>query len=364
MTLQFSFTHRFDSQDFAIQCQLPAKGVTAVFGRSGSGKSTLLNVLSGLLHPQSGHVKLNRLTMLDTQKNIHLPVWKRKVAMVFQDARLFPHLSIKENLLFGAPKRSSNTFLNELTALLGIDHLLTAKPNTLSGGEKQRVAIARALLSEPQLLLMDEPLASLDIPRKREVIQYLNQLSAKIEIPIVYVTHSLEEVMHLADHLLVLESGKVVDFGDVETVWNSGTLSLWQEGERHSTLLNAKVAERHEHYAMRKMKVADHWLWVPDQGLEDKVGQCVRIRIDAQDVSVTLSRDAASSIRNKIPVTISEIKAINAHSNLITLQLSNTLMLKSTLTQWATEELNLTQGCHAYAQVKGVSFTQQNLASH
>ncbi|GAD89406.1 molybdate ABC transporter ATP-binding protein [Vibrio halioticoli NBRC 102217] len=364
MTLQFSFTHQFDSQHFDIQGELPAKGVTAVFGRSGSGKSTLLNVLSGLLTPQSGHVKLNQLTMLDTQHNTHIPVWKRKVAVVFQDARLFPHLSIKDNLLFGAAKHGADVRLAELTALLGIDHLLQAKPNTLSGGEKQRVAIARALLSDPQLLLMDEPLASLDIPRKREVIQYLNQLSSKIEIPIVYVTHSLEEVMHLADHLLVLESGKVVDFGNVETVWNSGTLALWQEGERHSTLLNAKVAERHERYAMRRMKVADHNLWVPDQGLADKVGQCMRIRINAQDVSVTLSQNSDSSIRNRIPVSIVDISAINAHSNLITLKLDDQLLLKSTLTQWATEELNLTLGLKVYAQIKGVSFTQQNLASY
>ncbi|OBT07974.1 molybdenum ABC transporter ATP-binding protein [Vibrio sp. UCD-FRSSP16_10] len=364
MTLQFSFTHQFDSQSFAITGELPEKGVTAVFGRSGSGKSTLLNVLSGLLIPDCGEITFNQRLILDTKKDHHLPVWKRKVAMVFQDARLFPHLTIKKNLLFGAPKQSTSIRFNELCSLLGIEHLLDAKPNTLSGGEKQRVAIARALLSEPELLLMDEPLASLDLPRKREVIRYLNQLSNNIDIPIVYVTHSLEEVMHLADHLLVLESGKVVDFGSVEEVWNGQSLALWQEGERYSTLLSATVAERHAKYAMREMSVAGHCFWVPDQGLCEKVSSNMRIRIDAQDVSVTLSPSEQSSIRNVIPVTISEISRLNEHSNLLTLNLGNELLLKSILTQWATQELDLEVGKKVYAQVKGVSFTQQNLAQY
>ncbi|CAM3037574.1 molybdenum ABC transporter ATP-binding protein ModC [Vibrio rarus] len=364
MTFQFSFQHQFAEQHFSMAAHLPNNGVTAVFGRSGSGKSTLLNVLSGLLAPQSGKIILNERLLLDSESKCYVPVWKRKVAMVFQDARLFPHLSVQQNLLFGATNSAITSRFTQLTTLLGIAHLLQAKPNTLSGGEKQRVAIARALLSEPQLLLMDEPLASLDLPRKREVLKYLNQLSATIDIPIVYVTHSLEEVMHLADHLLVLDKGQVVDFGTVEEVWNGPSLALWQEGERHSTLLTATVAERHPNYAMRKMNIAQHSLWVPEQDFTDKVGQSMRIRIDAQDVSVTLSPNLVGSIRNVLPVVITGISPLNSHSNLLTCSLNEQLLLKSNLTQWATDDLGLHVGQKVYAQIKGVSFTQQNLANY
>ncbi len=364
MTLLFSFQHQFDNQSFDIQGNIPSSGVTAVFGRSGSGKSTLLNVLCGLLTPETGEVTFRKSRLLDTKLSINVPVWKRKIAVVFQDARLFPHLSILDNLFFGSRNKLQSGRFKELTTLLGIEHLLDSKPNKLSGGERQRVAIARALLSEPDLLLMDEPLASLDLPRKREVMQYLNQLTDNIDIPIVYVTHSLEEVMHLADYLLVLESGKVADFGTVEKVWNGDSLSLWQEGEQHSALLTAKVSERHPDYAMRKMKVAGHTLWVPDQEFNEKQNECMRIRIDAKDVSVTLSPIVGSSIRNVIPVEVIDIEELNDHSSLLTLALNEELALKSILTRWATEELKLHQGSKVYAQIKGVSFTQQNLATH
>ncbi|GEA50369.1 molybdenum import ATP-binding protein ModC [Vibrio inusitatus NBRC 102082] len=364
MTLRFSFKHQFDNQSFVIQGEIPSKGVTAVFGRSGSGKSTLLNVLCGLLSPDRGEVTFKESRLLDTEQGINVPVWNRKIAVVFQDARLFPHLSIFDNLLFGSQSKAQNERFKELTTLLGISHLLDSKPNKLSGGERQRVAIARALLSDPELLLMDEPLASLDLPRKREVMHYLNQLTDKIDIPIVYVTHSLEEIMHLADNLLVLETGKVADFGTVEHVWNGDSLALWQEGEQHSALLTAKVSERHPKYAMRKMKVAGHALWVPDQQFENKHNECMRIRIDARDVSVTLSPVAGSSIRNVIPVQLIDIEKLNDHSCLLTLALNEELALKSILTQWATDELKLQKGNRVYAQIKGVSFTQQNLATH
>ncbi|PMG08730.1 molybdenum ABC transporter ATP-binding protein [Vibrio breoganii] len=364
MTLMFSFTHQFDNQSFDIRGTIPSTGVTAVFGRSGSGKSTLLNVLCGLLSPDQGEVTFKETCLLDTKHSINVPVWKRKIAVVFQDARLFPHLSILENLLFGSPNKLQSGRFKELTSLLGIEHLLDSKPNNLSGGERQRVAIARALLSEPELLLMDEPLASLDLPRKREVMHYLSQLPHKIDIPIVYVTHSLEEVMHLADNLLVLESGKVADFGTVEQVWNGDSLALWQESEQHSALLTAKVSDRHPNYAMRKMKVAGHALWVPDQAFEDKQGECMRIRIDARDVSVTLSLVVGSSIRNIIPVQVTDMEELNDHSCLLTLALNEELALKSILTQWASAELNLQKGSQVFAQIKGVSFTQQNLATH
>lgn len=208
--------------------QIPAQGVTAVFGLSGSGKTSLINMISGLLAPDSGFIRLNGKTLVDTARHINLAPNKRRIGYVFQDARLFPHYRVKGNLVYGMKKKSAVDF-RQVLHLLGIESLLKRYPSTLSGGEKQRVAIGRALLSEPEILLMDEPLSALDLPRKQELLAYLQTLSREIRLPILYITHSLSEIKALAQRIILLDNGKVTAYGDTRTVLTAPQLTRWRE---------------------------------------------------------------------------------------------------------------------------------------
>ncbi len=224
--LELDFTQTLGTHCLQICETLPASGITAVFGVSGAGKTSLINAISGLTRPQQGRIVLNGRVLNDVDKGICLAPEKRRIGYVFQDARLFPHYKVRGNLQYGMAKSMAAQF-DKLVALLGIAPLLDRLPGGLSGGEKQRVAIGRALLTAPELLLLDEPLASLDIPRKRELLPYLQRLAREIKIPMLYVSHSLDEIQHLADNVLVLEEGKVKAFGCLEEVWSSSVMHPW-----------------------------------------------------------------------------------------------------------------------------------------
>jgi molybdate transport system ATP-binding protein len=209
--------------DFTLQAAFaaPTPGITALFGRSGSGKSTLVDIISGLLSPDEGEVRLGDTLLTDTRLSASLAVERRRIGYVFQDARLFPHLSVTGNLRYGAERAGPDTpviVFDEVVSLLGLSGLLQRRPNGLSGGEKQRVALGRALLSQPQLLLLDEPLGSLDLARRQEVLPYLEALRDRLLIPMVYVSHEFEEVLRLATHLVLLDAGRVVLEGPVTEV--------------------------------------------------------------------------------------------------------------------------------------------------
>ena len=224
--LELDFTQTLGSHCLQIRETLPASGITAVFGVSGAGKTSLINAISGLTRPQAGRIVLNGRVLNDTVQRICLAPEQRRIGYVFQDARLFPHYKVRGNLQYGMAKSMVSQF-DKLVDLLGIAPLLDRLPGRLSGGEKQRVAIGRALLTAPELLLLDEPLASLDIPRKRELLPYLQRLAQEIHIPMLYVSHSLDEIQHLADRVLVLEAGKVKAFGPLEEVWSSSVMHPW-----------------------------------------------------------------------------------------------------------------------------------------
>ncbi len=214
---------------------------------------------------------------------------------MFQDARLFPHYKVRGNLRYGMAKSMVNQF-DKLVALLGIEPLLDRLPGSLSGGEKQRVAIGRALLTAPELLLLDEPLASLDIPRKRELLPYLQRLTREINIPMLYVSHSLDEILHLADRVMVLENGQVKAFGALEEVWGSSVMNPWLPKEQQSSILKVTVLEHHPHYAMTALALGDQHLWV--NKLDEPLQAALRIRIQASDVSLVLQPPQQTSIRN------------------------------------------------------------------
>ncbi|SUB17798.1 Sulfate/thiosulfate import ATP-binding protein CysA [Pantoea agglomerans] len=227
-----------------VDLQIPAKGITTIFGVSGAGKTSLINAISGLTQPQRGRIQLHDRLLFDAEQKIALPPEKRRIGYVFQDARLFPHYRVRGNLQYGmAPKMKAQ--FDSLVSLLGLEVLLPRFPLSLSGGEKQRVAIGRALLTAPDMLLLDEPLASLDLPRKRELMPYLQKLAKQVDIPMLYVSHSLEEILQLADNVLVLDAGKVKAFGPLERVWSSSAMRPWLPVSELTSVLRVQVLEQH-----------------------------------------------------------------------------------------------------------------------
>src|SRR5437588_4669038 len=235
--------------DFLLDIHFRAdRGLIALFGRSGAGKTSVVNAIAGLLRPRRGRIVIDGSVLLDTEQGIYLPTHRRRVGYVFQEGRLFPHLTVRQNLLFGrwfTPKRERNIGLDQVLDLLGVGHLLDRRPGALSGGEKQRVAIGRALLTSPRLLLLDEPLASLDDTRKDDILPFIERLRDQAEVPIVYVSHSLAEVARLATTVVVMNEGKAVASGDPEDILGRSELVPPASLAEGGTLIKATVL-RHD----------------------------------------------------------------------------------------------------------------------
>ncbi|MDN3615801.1 molybdenum ABC transporter ATP-binding protein ModC [Vibrio gallaecicus] len=350
--------------EFDIDIELPSTGITAIFGRSGAGKTSLINVISGLKKPDSGLIDIAGHRVFDSEKSINLPIHKRNVGYVFQESRLFPHMKVEANLKYGI-KTVDKEHFDQIVNLLALEDILGRYPMRLSGGEKQRVAIGRALLSKPNILLMDEPLASLDLPRKREVMPFLENLAETVNIPILYVTHSLNEILRLSNHLVIIDQGKVVSSGATETVWSSRTMSPWQSFSEQSSLFEGTVIEHNSEYGLSKLKLSESTsLWV--QQVDNVRGTSVRLQVRANDVSITLEKPSNTSIRNILPAVICRVetqqKGAHKQSVSVELELDEGCYLWATITLWALDELNLTIGQCVYAQVKGVSVTQRDIA--
>ena len=224
--LNINVSKKLASFVFEFKHEINCQGVTAVLGVSGSGKSTLINLINGLIKPDNGYINLKQDSLVDTEKHIFVTPEKRQIGTVFQDALLFPHYKVIKNLTYGARSLNTEKF-DDIVNVLNIGSLLNRYPAMLSGGEKQRVAIGRALLTNPKLLLMDEPLSALDMPRKKELLSYINKLVSDLNIPIIYVTHNINEVKRIAQHVAVLEQGKLIDFGMTEQILQSNYLKDW-----------------------------------------------------------------------------------------------------------------------------------------
>lgn len=224
--LNINVSKKLASFVFEFKHEINCQGVTAVLGVSGSGKSTLINLINGLIKPDNGYINLKQDRLVDTEKHIFVTPEKRQIGTVFQDALLFPHYKVIKNLTYGARSLNTKKF-DDIVTVLNIGSLLDRYPEMLSGGEKQRVAIGRALLTNPKLLLMDEPLSALDMPRKKELLSYINKLVSDLNIPIIYVTHNINEVKRIAQHVAVLEQGKLIDFGTTEQILQSNYLKDW-----------------------------------------------------------------------------------------------------------------------------------------
>lgn len=330
---------------------IPPQGVTAIFGRSGAGKSSLINLIAGLATPNTGRIQLGEKVLFDSAKKINLPPEKRHIGYVFQEPRLFPHYSIEKNLKYGCKRSDSPHFL-QIVQLLGIEHLLDRFPASLSGGEKQRVAIGRALLSQPDILLMDEPLSALDLPRKKELLDYLATLAKNVAIPILYVTHSLDEIVRLADRLILIEQGKIAAFDTVSQVWQNPIFADWQPDSQKLSLLELPIAQHQPNYKMLGLQLGSQQLWIPELP-RYQFGEYLRLTIASRDVSLTLEKPQHSSIRN---ILKGEVVRIEEHWDRVDIALNiESQTIWATISLWSFDELALREGQTVYAQVKTVS---------
>ncbi|EIK46430.1 molybdenum ABC transporter, ATP-binding protein [Cellvibrio sp. BR] len=337
-----------------VDLELPGRGVTALFGVSGSGKTTLLRCIAGLERAPQGRLVVDGDIWQSDQQ--WLPTHKRPLGYVFQEASLFSHLSVQDNLHYGLrrSRRSSHTSLDQAIELLGIGHLLTRNPDLLSGGERQRVAIARALAVSPRLLLMDEPLAALDLQRKREIFPYLERLHRELDMPVLYVTHSPEELTRLADHLVVMENGRAIASGNLGETLSRLDLPI-QLGEDAGVIIEATIGAVDNEWHLARVDFAGGSLWAKDQGLAP--GTSVRVRVLARDVSLA-AQQTASSIQNQMP---GQIDAIGEDEHpglaLVRVRIGDTILL-ARLTKRAIATLDVDPGKTFWVQIKSVALLQ------
>ncbi|MDB5957798.1 molybdenum ABC transporter ATP-binding protein [Ramlibacter sp.] len=343
--------HRRGDFLLEVDLQLPARGITALFGPSGSGKTTLLRCVAGLERANEARIVVAGQTWDDTQRGVHLATWRRPLGYVFQEASLFDHLDVEGNLAFGRP-RGAAAPLAPLLELLGIARLLTRRPHELSGGERQRVAIARALATEPRLLLLDEPMASLDVARRREILPFLQRLRDELKIPMLYVTHSGDEVARLADHLVLLDAGRVRAAGPLaETLARVDLPAV--PGEEAGALLHATIAERDPQWDLVEVRFEGGALWIADPGLPP--GHAVRVRVLARDVSLALVPPERSSIQNVLPCTVRAIAAGDHPSQAVVQLACGPSLLLARVTARAVAGLDLAPGSAVWAQVKSAA---------
>jgi len=361
MSLSVDITHPFGGFDLSVAFEAPP-GITALFGRSGTGKTTVINAVSGLLRPKSGRIMLAGETLFDAGAGVNLPTHKRRLGYVFQDGRLFPHLSVRQNLTYGqrfAPRDATGPGLAEVCDMLGIDDLQERRTGALSGGEKQRVAIGRALLSRPRMLLMDEPLAALDAARKEEILPYLERLRDHTDIPVLYVSHSVAEVARLATYVVVLEAGQVARSGPAERVLSDPAM-VRQLGVREAgAVLPATIACHHDD-GLSELAVSGGRLLLPK--MDKPIGAPTRVRILAQDVIVALDAPKGLSALNILPARIIALRAGSGPGMIVQMQCGSDRLL-ARITRRSADALNLSPGLDVHAVIKSVAIARTDVGT-
>lgn len=330
---------QFSGLAVELDLSIPAQGITMIFGRSGAGKSSLLNMISGLSTPDNGRISLFERVLVDTAQQINLPIEKRQIGYVFQEAHLFPHYRVKGNLQYGMAKTVRNKF-EAIVELLGLEQLLTRYPLTLSGGEKQRVAIGRALLSDPQLLLMDEPLSALDLPRKQELMRYLLRLVQEFNIPILYVTHSLDELKKLADRVILLEAGKVQACAALTTIWNDGLLAEWQQHQTKQWIYQGKLLAKSADLRYGTVQIESLQLQVALTS-DYPLNAPLKIAIEQQDLFLSLQPLTDSSVINQCVGQIVAMTENQAAKIDVQVKLANNVIVTVLLEKAAYQQLQL-----------------------
>jgi len=341
-----------------VDLSLPGRGVTVLFGPSGCGKTTLLRSIAGLERPSKGLLQVNGEIWQDDV--LWVPTHRRPLAYVFQESSLFPHLSVMGNLQYGRQRSvdgadPSGIDLSQVINLLGIEALLSRKPDALSGGERQRVAIARALAVNPKLLLMDEPLAALDMQRKQEILPYLEKLQQTLDIPIIYVTHAPDEVARLAQHIVVLEQGKMIASGSLSDTLSRIDLPI-RLGDDLGVIIDARVGEMDPQWHLARLDFADGVFWARDQDLA--IDQAVRLRIPARDVSITREKPVQTSIQNILAARIDRCVDDEHPGGVIVRVMVGDTALLARITARAVADLNLKRGDMVWVQVKSVALAR------
>jgi molybdate transport system ATP-binding protein len=351
--IEARFALRYSGFDLDVDLRLPGGGVSALFGPSGSGKTSCLRCFAGLENTCQGRVAVAGEVWQDTAAGTFVPPHRRPLGFVFQDARLFPHLTVGGNLRFASHRANGPAPIrfDEVIQLFDLAALMERRTDRLSGGERQRCAIARALLTRPRLLLLDEPLSALDDARKAELLPYLERLRDVLSIPMIYVSHSMREVARLADHLVLLERGHVLASGPVAEITARADLPL-SNAEDAGVVLQARCAEHDPEFALTRVQFEGGALWLPRVHCE--VGRPLRVRVAATDVSVVLEPPRATSILNVLPATVRERRDDQRGTSLVQLDLGSALLL-ARLTRRSASLLALEPGRAVYAQIKGAA---------
>lgn len=356
--------HRLGDHDFEVKLATDHRGITALFGRSGAGKTTIVNMLAGLIKPDRGRIVVDGQSLFDGDAGIYVPPERRRIGYVFQEGRLFPHLSVHGNLLYGrkrTPAGERRIDLDAVVTTLGIAALLDRRPHHLSGGEKQRVALGRALLASPTLLLMDEPLASLDGPRKGEILPFIEALRDRFDIPIVYVTHAIDEIVRLADTMVLVSDGRIAAVGGVEELMSRLDLRPLTGRYEAGAVLSADVEEIDTAFGLAGLRFDGGVLRVAASGLVP--GQRVRVRVRARDVSLALSRPADISVLNVFEGEVVEIGAPldDATGAQVDVRLNIGVPLWARITRRSVDDLGITTGKRVHALIKAVAIDRQSL---
>ncbi|HYB11006.1 MAG TPA: molybdenum ABC transporter ATP-binding protein [Alphaproteobacteria bacterium] len=357
--LEVRAKRQFSTFTLDVEFVATASGITTLFGRSGSGKTLTVNALAGLVRPTEGRIAVDGTVLFDARLGIDLPPEKRRLGYVFQDGRLFPHMNVRHNLAYGMKRRVDENGIDfdHVVALLGLESFLERRPRELSGGEKQRVAIGRALLAAPRLLLMDEPLASLDTARKAEILPYIERLRDELSLPVVYVSHAMDEIVRLADTVVLMSDGRVIAVGPVESVMSRLDLRPMTGRYEAGAVLNTTVESHDGNFALTTLAFAGGRLLVPH--IEAPVGGRIRVRVRARDVSIALTPPKGLSILNVFPGKIVEVGEDDGPQ--IDLLLDVGAPLWARVTRRSYSELGLGVGKSVHALVKAVAIDRHSL---
>ncbi len=361
MSLSVHVSQQLPNLDLDVTFDAPP-GVTVLFGRSGSGKTTVVNAVAGLMKPAAGRVAVGDWVLFDTQQDFWLPPHRRRLGYIFQEGRLFPHLTVRQNLAYGrwfAPKNARRESQSNVVEMLGIGHLLDRRPALLSGGEKQRVAIGRALLASPRLILADEPLAALDDARKAEILPYFERLRDEVSIPILYVTHSAAEVARLATSVVALQDGKVARHGPAAEVLSDPAVA--PAGVRAvGAVLQARVIAHHTD-GLTELDAGGDRLFLPQ--VPHRVGESLRVRIAAQEVILSKGKPEGLSALNVLEGRVTGIRAGEGPGAIVSVRCrAGTILAR--VTRRSAAALGLAEGAECHAVIKTVAIAPQDVGGH
>ena len=358
--LSVNITKAFGSFRLETQFEVEEGSITAIFGKSGAGKTSTINAIAGLTRPDVGVIQIGNTTLFDQNLKINLPIYKRQIGYVFQDDRLFPHMTVRNNLIYGTPKTrdvANSLNLTDITGLLELAPLLERRPRTLSGGEKQRVAIGRALLSNPKLLLMDEPLASIDVQHRFEILPFIQRVREKTGITIIYVTHALEEVIFIADQIILLSEGQVTAQGTVEEIMSRLDLHPMTSRFDAGAVISATYSGYDREFDLGELSFDGGTLRIA--GLNAEIGIHLRAHIRARDVSLMLDKPKDTSVLNVFKGELIEIRHEEGPQLDLLINIGTPLIAR--ITRKSLNDLNLNIGSKVYAMIKSVAIDRKTL---